>query len=72
MFLLSINIKNEQNPRILYEAFYHYRKFELLDLNICKDLFKKFETINCLNYSIESIINDECITCKEDYYQKYN
>ena len=69
MFLLSIKIKNEQNPKILYEAFYlNY----LLDLNICEDLLKKFETINCLNYSIESIINDECITCKENYYPKYN
>ncbi len=48
-----------------------------MDLNDCTynnigdKCFNYNETTNCSHYSIESLINDECITCKNSYYRVY-
>ena len=72
IYLLKIIIRNEDlNTKIKYEAFYPKdENLKIIDLNICRDYIDKDEIINCKNYSIKSIINDECISCKDGYYQK--
>ena len=41
-----------------------------LDLNICSN--EKFKLVNCSKYSLDSILKDLCISCKEGFYQIYN
>ena len=38
-----------------------------IDLSICKDILIDNFLLKCENYSIESILNEACLTCKDGY-----
>jgi len=69
-----MHIDKNSNQAVILEAFIHSNKKNLLiNLGFCQNIFDTNEKlINCSKYSIESIINGECISCKEGYYPLYN
>ena len=72
IYLFNIYIK-KNNQKIILEAILNSNKiYTLLDLDLCENIFNVNEKlINCSEYSIESIINGECLSCKEGYYPLY-
>ena len=79
LVILIINIKNISNgqnkDKIGFEI---YAELEgniyltKLDLNICYNILTENEISKCDNYSIESFIQDSCISCFKNYYPIYN
>ena len=43
-----------------------------LDLNICNDTLMNNEIRKCSNYTIESLLEDLCISCQEHFYPFYS
>ena len=43
-----------------------------LDLNKCDNIIQNNEISKCANYSIESLLDDLCISCYDSYYPKSN
>ena len=73
IYILSINIEKENYNETFYESFYFNNgKNYLIDLEICNNTNINNFLSNCSLYSIESLINDECISCKKGYYPIYN
>ena len=72
-FIRYKNIYNEIN-KLAYEVYYEINNHILiqLDLNLCNHIFNNNYIINCSNYSIESFLDDSCISCKESYYPMYD
>ena len=74
IIILKININKEgyENKEI-YEVFGQLKgdKFEKINLNRCNNN-DKFDNIKCNLYSIDSILKNLCISCEEDYHEKYN
>lgn len=72
--ILIINITKEEmtNPKLEYEFYYPFngKNFEKLDLRICSN--ENFKITNCSTYSLKSILNDLCVSCKEEYFPIYN
>ena len=70
LFFINYENKYKEIRKLAYEIYYEFYDNNLieLDLNLCNDLLKDNYIINCSSYSIESIINDSCISCKELYY----
>ena len=68
-----IVLKIEVENKVKYELFSQLKgiKLERLDLNKCNNYYN-FYNIKCDMYSINSIINDLCISCQKDYYEMYN
>lgn len=68
-----IVLKIEVENKVKYEVFSQLKgiKLERLDLNKCSNYYN-FYNIKCDLYSINSIINDLCISCQKDYYEMYN
>ena len=76
LILLIIDItSNDQTKKTLYEFYHSSGSNNLVKINstdICKDILKNDIIENCSEYSIESIIKNSCIKCKNDYYPIYN
>ena len=80
IFIIDIDKKDEEIKKLVYEV---YGKSEgniltKLDLKLCEDVLinnnnqlNSNDIIKCDNYSIDSILNDSCITCATGYYTKY-
>ena len=79
LIILIINInKNNNIKKLLFEVYSKTEENTLkkLDLNICynnsdNDIINNNDIIKCFNYTIDSILNESCITCKEPFYSKY-
>ena len=78
LYLLNISMTNElfENKKELYEIYYpsdNGISMIKLDLNkLDNNCFLKTELSKCSKYSIESLINDKCISCENGYYPKFN
>ena len=76
LILLIIDItSNDKTKKTLYEFYHSFVPNNLVKINstdICKDILKNDIIENCSEYSIESIIKNSCIKCKNDYYPIYN
>ena len=74
LYILIINITKEEmiNSKLEYEFYYPFngKNFEKLDLRICSN--ENFKITNCSTYSLKSILNDLCVSCKEEYFPIYN
>ena len=57
------------NKKEIYELYYPLNEGHLyhLDLSFCQDILIDNFLLKCQNYSIESILNDACLTCKDGY-----
>ena len=80
IFIIDIDKKDEGIKKLGYEVFSKNDRniSQKLDLNLCKDVALNNETIldnnpiiKCSDYSIDSILDNLCITCAPLYYQKY-
>ena len=71
IYVLTIDISDSTNQKNIkvYDLFYSQNNFNNSIFDIC---FNKNEIINCSTYSIESIINNSCLTCKNNYYPIYD
>ena len=72
LVILIIDIKKENmaNNKIVYEIYYDlYNNNTLSKLNL---ILCNNEMAKCSNYTIESLLQDLCITCIESYHPKYN
>ena len=74
LVILIIDIKKENmaNNKIVYEIYYdlyNNNTLSKLDLTLCND--NKNEIAKCSNYTIESLLQDLCITCIYSYHPKY-
>ena len=81
IFLIDIDKKDED---IKLTGFEIYSKndeniTQKLDLNLCKDVVVNNETlldnnaiIKCSDYSIDSLLDNSCITCAQNYYFIYD
>ena len=69
IYLFNIYTNKNSSQKII-EVFRHSNEtYSSINLDICQDIFDISErVINCSQYSIESINNGECISCKEGYY----
>ena len=76
IFIIEINKDNQNaNSKIVYEVYAELNnnnELKKLDLNICNDTLINNEITKCEKYSIESILEDSCISCANSYYQIYN
>ena len=81
ILLINIDKNDEHLNKSLYEIYSKTdeNKLKKLDLNLCENvtesgnkLLDNNYIIKCANYSIDSIINNACITCAESYYPKYD
>jgi len=74
LYILIINISKDDmtKPKLEYEFYYPFNgnNFEKLDLSICSN--ENFKITNCSTYSLKSILNDLCVSCKEGYFPIYN
>ena len=74
LYILIINIEKENMNNIKYEYEVYYPlngiNLEKLDLNLCPN--PEFKIAKCSNYSLGSILNELCISCKEGFYPIYN
>ena len=80
IFIIDIDNKEEQINKLVYEVYSKTEQniLQKLDLNLCKDVIVNNNNIlnnniiiQCSTYSIDSIIDNSCITCREPYYPKY-
>ena len=75
LVILIINVqKNKMKPsKIVYEVYSELSENKLtkLDLNICKDSLTNNEIKKCSNFTIESLLEDSCISCQESFYPIY-
>jgi len=80
IFAINIDKKEEQIKKLIYEVYSitNENKLQKLDLKICKDAIINSEKlsennyiIKCSKYSIDSILDNSCIGCKEPYYPIY-
>ena len=75
LYLFIINtFQNEtRKNKTVFEVYHQTQNSQLkkLDLSICENIINNSIT-NCSIYSIESILEDSCINCKDDYYPIYN
>ena len=70
ILLIEINDSNIlENKKEIYELYYpsNENKLKHIDLSICKDILIDNFLLKCENYSIESILNEACLTCKDGY-----
>ena len=77
LIILIINVKKPKmsNNKIVYEVYTESNNDNILtrlDLNICNDTLINNEISKCSNYSIESLLDDLCISCFNSYYPIYN
>ena len=78
LILLKIKIQREnnlENDKVGFEVYADLNGNNILtrlDLNICGDSLVNNEISKCNNYSIESFLDDLCISCYESYYPIYN
>ena len=78
LIILIIDIisqDSKKNQKRVYE-FYNIDKNKennptKLDAGICQDIIKNDISENCSSYSIESLVNDSCLNCKDYYYPIY-
>ena len=75
LVILIINVqKNKMKPsKIVYEVYSELSENKLtkLDLNICKDSLTNNEIKKCSNFTIESLLEDSCISFQESFYPIY-
>ena len=80
IFIIDIDKKDEQIEKLLYEVYSKTEEniLQKLDLNLCKEVTVNNNNIlninfiiKCSKYSIDSILDNSCITCREPYYPKY-
>ena len=73
IYLLKLNIIQEEinESKIVYELYYSLNNDEILkriDLSILDDnCYLKSNISKCASYSIESIINNTCLSCENNY-----
>ena len=70
ILLIKINDSNIlEDKKDIYELYYpsNENKLKHIDLSICKDILIDNFLLKCENYSIESILNEACLTCKDGY-----
>ena len=77
LIFLIINVKNNgmEKNKLVYEVYMDLKGDNILsklDLNVCNETLKNNEIYKCSDYSIESLIEDLCISCINTYYPKYN
>ena len=78
LLTIEITLQNFNTSKKVYEIFYplfNTTNLTQLNLNLLDDnCFLKTEISKCEKYSIESINNDKCISCKNDfgYYPLFN
>ena len=74
LYILIINIYKEDTfeNKTLFEVYGSINGVNLtkFDLLYCENIIKN-DIIKCSNYTIESIINDACISCNNNYYPLY-
>ena len=75
LYILIVNTFKEEmnNKKAVFEIYYPNQISKHLtksDLSLCINTIQN-SIINCSSYSIESILNDSCISCKSDYYPIY-
>ena len=66
LILLTINIKGNKTINEFYNPLY-INKLQKLNISICDNLFINADS-NCSDYTIQSIIKNSCIECKDNYY----
>ena len=76
LIFLIINVKNNgmEKNKLVYEVYMDLKGDNILsklDLNVCNETLKNNEIYKCSDYSIESLIDDLCISCINTYYPKY-
>ena len=78
LIILIIKIQKDDNIEDYQIGYEVYKELEneaqllKLDLNICNEKIMNNLLIKCLDYSIESLYLDLCISCLKPYYPKYN
>ena len=75
LIILVINVIKGSQDKKQFEVYgYANNENELskLDLNICNDILTNNEISKCSDYSIESLLEDSCISCYDSYYPIYN
>ena len=65
---------NHNNNKSAFELYYPIDDLQLskLDLSVCENIISNNILTNCSQYSIESIHEDSCLSCKKGYYPIYN
>ena len=75
LIIFIINVKKHNKIKIQFEVYGKANSERLLtklDLNICDDIIKNNEIFKCSNYSIESLLDDLCISCYDLYHPKFD
>ena len=77
LYTLNIQINNSDNKKFIYEIYYYSNEENILkrmNLIVCENNGEMFKQSKCKNYSVQSIINDLCISCDNSngYYELYN
>ena len=77
LYLLNIQIDNSDNKKLIYEIYYYSNEENILkrmNLSECENNGDIFKFAKCKKYSVQSIINDLCISCDNSngYYELYN
>ena len=71
--ILKINSRKNGNinDKVGFEMYAELNENNILtklDMNICNGIFKNNEISKCDEYSIESFLDDSCITCNDNYF----
>ena len=75
LIIFIINAKKNMNgeDKIVFEVYAQINGNSFLtqlDLNLCNNIIKNNEVSKCANYSIESFLEDLCISCCNSYFPK--
>ena len=74
LIILKINSRKDDddiNDKVGFEIYSELIENNIitkLDMNICNGIFKNNEISKCDEYSIESFLDDSCITCNDNYF----
>ena len=75
LIILIINVQKEDNEKKGYEIYAEIdrsKSLMKLNTNICGDYITNNEIAKCEDYSIDSFIEDLCISCLDPYYPIIN
>ena len=75
IFIINTKKNMNDNDKTVFEIYAELNGNNFLtklDLNLCDNIIKNNEISKCSNYSIESLLDDLCISCYDSYYTIHN